>query len=115
MFEVKVTVTLAPEVLNLLSGLITGQLTGVNTKKEGTNKNNVVDYPQKESQTESSVDTGGVTLETLKELAKKMLQSDEGRAALKSILSGVGARKVTEVKEKDYVQMHGKLKEAQGA
>jgi len=114
MLEVKVTVTLAPEVLDILGQLINGKASVGNTKKEGKQTGKVLDYQQKPEDDKGEVDTGGVTLNDLKSLAKEIIKSDEKRETLKSILAEMGIKKVTDVEERDFVKMHKKLAALQG-
>ena len=98
MLEVKVTVTLAPEILSILQGLI-GQAV-----KEGT----PISKPDEVSEDSE------VKLDDLLEIAKGLVQSEK-RGKVKEMLSEYGVAGISKLKKEHYPDVYNKLNQIKEA
>ncbi len=119
MLEVKVTITLAPEVMSLIKGLVGGIC--IPTKEVGhapiqipVQKDTPADTEQKEEvkspvEDETDQEESTITVEELRAITAKAAKKD--KAAVKEILAELGAKSVSTLDKKHYQAFYDKVKE----
>ena len=99
MLEVKVTVTLAPEVMELIKSLVT-----VKTQPE-TEQPDTKETPKKPKE-----NTSKITKDTLRSLVSKAAKA-HSKEIVKNLLKEFDAKNVTDMDPEHHEAFYGKLKE----